>query len=483
MDDESLSFDQRMAKVKEFTEQYINKIHEIEDANYGLAQSYNNMMSETSGTGGKTWYATKEGKAPLGAREGDVILTAGGSYQIVAPNTAGASFSKESQLWSIKLDDVKTVITDDIAGTVKQTRSINTNTNALLNNTVTTNVLNQNVDELDNTTAVNSRQLSSNSTALHQNIEALEDVEQALQYFPDNLQISVSNALANMGLGGTNGSGGAGRSSSRDYTVNAYEYTLPDGTKGTITTVSGVGTANQYDKNVQNALHSGAKITNVTSYGGSGEAPSGVIKESTYGNVKTNSSSGGGSGGGKSGTIASLGNGQTVVVSQTKTVSLSDPHGSNSSSSSSSQGSSSSSSSSSVSSRGNLSAYRASKNASGTLSSTAGLSFVDELGEELIIRPPSQGRLTYLEKGAGVIPADITKNLWKIGQNPNDFFQKEFDKQVARYGGFGYDTSGSPISIVIGDIKLNGVQDVNSLSKAIVTKLPNQIIRDLYSKS
>jgi hypothetical protein len=78
------------------------------------------------------------------------------------------------------------------------------------------------------------------------------------------------------------------------------------------------------------------------------------------------------------------------------------------------------------------------------------------------------------------IPANITKNLWRIGQNPHDFFQEEFDKQINRYNGFSWDTSGGAISIVIGDINLSGVQDVNGLSKAIVSRLPSQIIRDLY---
>lgn len=477
MDDESLTFDQRMAKVNEFTESYIARINDISEANNQLQATLDSMMNNTSatvngGTGRRTWYATKEGTAPLGAREGDVILTAGGSYQIVAPNTAGASFNKESQLWSIKLDDVKTVITDDIAGTVKQTRSINTNTNALLNNTVTTNVLNQNVNELDNTTTLNSRQLSNNSTALHENIEALEDVEQALQYFPENLQGAVATALSGLNLNGNGGAGGHGGGGyTGSWRKTTYSYELNGKTYTGVGYTQGMANFDEYQKA---AGISGAKLISAST-GGAEKPPSGaIIEKTTTGLVKSSS------GGGKSGTIASLGNGQTVVVNQTKTITNAFASPSSSSSSSSKGSSSSSSSSSSVSSRGNLSSYRASKNASGTLSSTPGLSFVDELGEELIIRPPSQGRLTYLEKGAGVIPADITKNLWKIGQNPNDFFQEEFDKQINRYNGFSWDTSGGAISIVIGDINLSGVQDVNGLSKAIVSRLPSQIIRDLY---
>ena len=40
---------------------------------------------------------------------------------------------------------------------------------------------------------------------------------------------------------------------------------------------------------------------------------------------------------------------------------------------------------------------------------------IDELGEELILRPQN-GRLTYLEKGSGVVPADLTSNLMEWGK-------------------------------------------------------------------
>lgn len=42
------------------------------------------------------------------------------------------------------------------------------------------------------------------------------------------------------------------------------------------------------------------------------------------------------------------------------------------------------------------------------------LALIDELGEELVIRPQN-GRMTFMEKGTGVIPADLTENLMKWG--------------------------------------------------------------------
>lgn len=39
-------------------------------------------------------------------------------------------------------------------------------------------------------------------------------------------------------------------------------------------------------------------------------------------------------------------------------------------------------------------------------------------GEELVFHNLQRGRMTYLEKGDSVVPADISKNLWELGSNP-----------------------------------------------------------------
>jgi hypothetical protein len=49
---------------------------------------------------------------------------------------------------------------------------------------------------------------------------------------------------------------------------------------------------------------------------------------------------------------------------------------------------------------------------------------VDEEGEEIIVRNPAKGRMTYLEKGDGVIPADTTENLMEIGKDPKKWLQR-----------------------------------------------------------
>ena len=53
---------------------------------------------------------------------------------------------------------------------------------------------------------------------------------------------------------------------------------------------------------------------------------------------------------------------------------------------------------------------------------------VDEEGEEIIVRNPAKGRMTYLEKGDGVIPAKTTENLMEIGKDPNGWLVKLLKK-------------------------------------------------------
>lgn len=52
--------------------------------------------------------------------------------------------------------------------------------------------------------------------------------------------------------------------------------------------------------------------------------------------------------------------------------------------------------------------------AKGTLSAQSGLSLINELGTEGIITP--SGTLTALPSKSGVVPADITRNVWQLGE-------------------------------------------------------------------
>lgn len=53
---------------------------------------------------------------------------------------------------------------------------------------------------------------------------------------------------------------------------------------------------------------------------------------------------------------------------------------------------------------------------------------VDEQGEEMIVRQPEKGRVTTLEKGDGVIPANQTATLMSIARNPIKWLRKNLAK-------------------------------------------------------
>lgn len=78
---------------------------------------------------------------------------------------------------------------------------------------------------------------------------------------------------------------------------------------------------------------------------------------------------------------------------------------------------------------------------------------VDEEGEEIIVRNPAKGRMTYLEKGDGVIPADTTENLMEIGKDPKKWLSEAMKESCNSVGSLPIDdlknakTKGDLISI------------------------------------
>lgn len=78
---------------------------------------------------------------------------------------------------------------------------------------------------------------------------------------------------------------------------------------------------------------------------------------------------------------------------------------------------------------------------------------VDEEGEEIIVRNPAKGRMTYLEKGDGVIPADTTENLMEIGKDPKKWLSDVMKESGSSVGSLPIDdlknakTKGDLISI------------------------------------
>lgn len=120
--------------------------------------------------------------------------------------------------------------------------------------------------------------------------------------------------------------------------------------------------------------------------------------------------------------------------------------------------------------------------ARGTRNAPGGLSNVDEIGPELIVRP-RQGRFTILDPGDGVIPADMTNTLFKAATNPSQFMINQFSTIFRAFRGSKLASPQNDMpSLSIGDIYLSGVQDVNSLSDAIINKFPNIMLQKIKKR-
>lgn len=105
---------------------------------------------------------------------------------------------------------------------------------------------------------------------------------------------------------------------------------------------------------------------------------------------------------------------------------------------------------------------------------------VDELGPELLVRKPAQGRYTYLEAGDGVVPADMTKNIFSMAKDPDDWFKK----QLGKFGNVTNTASTSSITnISMGNIVISQpVGSADQLARAIKQELPNKFKQELNKR-
>lgn len=65
------------------------------------------------------------GVAPSGLSNGDVVKTAGGNFQIVAPGTPGASYSNKSGYWSVPVSNVvNNALSGNVSGLVASAQQV-----------------------------------------------------------------------------------------------------------------------------------------------------------------------------------------------------------------------------------------------------------------------------------------------------------------------------------------------------------------------
>ena len=114
-------------------------------------------------------------------------------------------------------------------------------------------------------------------------------------------------------------------------------------------------------------------------------------------------------------------------------------------------------------------------NASGTLSFAGGRTLINENGLESIITP--QGTITSLPAKSGILPADLTKNLWTLGEvAPN---------LIARLSGSNFQTNNATsttdnsINIDKLDATFNTTQDFDG--HQFITDLKNQVLLTAYN--
>ena len=122
--------------------------------------------------------------------------------------------------------------------------------------------------------------------------------------------------------------------------------------------------------------------------------------------------------------------------------------------------------------------------ARGTLSAPGGLANVDEeLGTkhfpELVVRP-KQGRYTILDPGDGVVPADMSRTLFRAAVDPTGFIAAQMSALFSRGQAPALSgAQGGEIRVSIGDIHLSGVQNESDLASAIVQRLPNVLLQKI----
>ncbi len=78
---------------------------------YSSGRNVSSSTSKSTSSGGSTGtvlYSGAGGNAPADTQIGDLVVTGGGTYMRVAPNTAGATYNPTSGFWSVKVNDSTT---------------------------------------------------------------------------------------------------------------------------------------------------------------------------------------------------------------------------------------------------------------------------------------------------------------------------------------------------------------------------------------
>ena len=112
--------------------------------------------------------------------------------------------------------------------------------------------------------------------------------------------------------------------------------------------------------------------------------------------------------------------------------------------------------------------YRVQKAAKGSLGLKGGMSLINELGTEALVTPG--GTITSLPSATGVVPADITKNLWALGEVA-PMFAKAMKTGFSDIQGFGTQDKSVDESFNVGTVNMT----VNADNTFDVDKWVNEL--------
>lgn len=102
------------------------------------------------------------------------------------------------------------------------------------------------------------------------------------------------------------------------------------------------------------------------------------------------------------------------------------------------------------------------------------IALVDELGDELKLHANGQGKLEYLTKGSGVVPANLTENLMKWGEISPASFKFNIPDYTKAFKGVG-----SNMVVNVGDINING--DMGNLTVSDLNKFRKDLAYDVMN--
>lgn len=121
------------------------------------------------------------------------------------------------------------------------------------------------------------------------------------------------------------------------------------------------------------------------------------------------------------------------------------------------------------------------KKASGGINLDPNIYNVDEIDPELLIHP-DKGRYVVMEKGGSILPAEPTKRLWELGENPEAFIQsympQNVNQSLERNNQFVYNsrketTQSNTYNYQFGNVEVEGVRDVMGFLDGL-RSLPNR---------